>query len=359
MRASNEELNEAVYLDPVFADFGMEVYSYEFAEKLRAYNVDLKKHNKRVWNLVPQAGFQENVLLCDASIQIIGGKRGGGKATSVDSLIVTPFGYRRLGDLKIGDIITDPTTGGMERVIDIFEHPDHDLYEVTFDDGSTCECGLEHLWNVRQTGYIHKRRHLYGSGVEDDYRTWTFGMIKKWLDEQANGAHYDRGSKKYLVIPLSEPVKFTISTYPMRNKPTIDPYVIGALIGDGSLNSSVGVCLTSDDPFIAGEFEKAGIDMGHRGNKQNTSAFAYRIPNEQIIPILERLELLDKHSDDKFIPYCYKWGTIEERWAIVQGLMDTDGYVDKRGHCSFTTISKQLAEDFQFVIRSLGGTASI
>lgn len=80
MRASNEELNEAVYLDPVFADFGMEVYSNEFAEKLRAHNIELKKHNRRVWNLIPQAGFQENVLLCDASIQIVGGKRGGGKS---------------------------------------------------------------------------------------------------------------------------------------------------------------------------------------------------------------------------------------------------------------------------------------
>lgn len=363
MKAKVEEINEELYLDPVFADFGMEVYTYEFAEKLRAYNLEMKTHNRRIWNAIPQAGFQENVLLCDANIQIIGGKRGGGKATSVDSLIVTPFGYRRLGDLKVGDIITDPTTGGMERVIDIFEHPDHDLYEVTFDDGCTCECGLEHLWNVRQTGYTHKRRHLYGGSVEDDYRTWTFGMIKRWLDEQAEGKYIDRKSKstskKHLVIPLSEPVKFTVSTYPMRHKPDIDPYVIGALIGDGSLSSTVGVALTSDDSFIVGEFEKAGIDMSHKAKKQGTTAFSYRIPNDQIFPALQQLKLLDTHSEDKFIPYCYKWGTIEERWAVVQGLMDTDGYVDKRGHCSFTTVSKQLAEDFQFIIRSLGGSATL
>ena len=80
MRTTNEEINESLYLDPVFAEFGMEVYSYEFAEKLRAHNLDLKVHNKRIWNSIPQAGFQENVLLCEASIQIIGGKRGGGKS---------------------------------------------------------------------------------------------------------------------------------------------------------------------------------------------------------------------------------------------------------------------------------------
>lgn len=80
MRRVAEEINESLYLDPVFAEFGMEVYTNEFAQKLRAHNLDAKQHNRRIWSQIPQAGFQENVLLCDASIQIIGGKRGSGKS---------------------------------------------------------------------------------------------------------------------------------------------------------------------------------------------------------------------------------------------------------------------------------------
>ena len=142
-------IDESKCLDPVFLEYGMEVYTYDYIETLRKEVLELKKKGKRSWNLIPQAGFQEKVLLSEADITICGGARGGGKVQPNETKIVTPFGYRKLGDLEVGSILIDPTTGGFERVIQIFEHPKHDFYEITFDDGSTCECGLEHLWKVR------------------------------------------------------------------------------------------------------------------------------------------------------------------------------------------------------------------
>ena len=163
----------------------MEVYTYEYAEQLRRENLELKKKGKRIWNIIPQAGFQEKVLTSQADIAIVGGSRGSGKVLPNDADIVTPFGYRKNGDLKIGSILIDPCTGGFERVIQIFEHPNHDFYEITFDDGSTIECGLEHLWKVRETGHTHKTRKINGTGIEADWRIWDFSMIKKWLEEQS------------------------------------------------------------------------------------------------------------------------------------------------------------------------------
>lgn len=355
-----KKLIDDKYVDPVFAKVGKRVYTYEYIEKLRKENLQLKKDGKPIFNLIPQKGFQEKALLTQADIKIVGGRRGGGKATSVDSQIVTPFGYRRLGDLNIGDIISDPVSGGMQRVIAIYEHPQKDLYEVTFDDGTTCECCDDHLWKVRQTGYTHKRRNMYGGGIEDDYRVWTFRMIREWLDKQDRG-HYQetkKGStyKKHLVIPLCKPVKFTRSI-PSQKKPNIDPYVIGALIGDGCLTER-SIYFESADEFIVEQFRNAGLDMSHARNKDYSKSTTYRIPNDQIIPILSDLKILGTKSENKFIPDVYKWGTIEERWAILQGLMDTDGSVT-RSAGEFTSISKQLAEDVQFVARSLGASAII
>lgn len=354
--------DDSQYLDPVFLKMGQRVFRYDYIQQLRKENLELKRDGKKLLNLIPQAGFQEKVLLAGADIKIVGGKRGGGKLTPNSSLIVTPFGYRKLGDLKVGDIISDPCTGGMEKVIAIYEHPNHDVYKVTFDDGSECECGLEHLWKVRQTGYTHKRRHMYGGGIEDDYRIWTFGMVKEWLDKQSSGMYIDRKSKstanKYLVIPLPKPVKFTKSGRAMQKRASFDPYIIGALVGDGCLFET-SITLTSMDEEIVTQFVKEGFDMTHIQEREGNAALQYRIPNAQIIESLKTLGLLGKKSEDKFIPTCYKMGTIEDRIAFIQGLFDTDGFVDQRGHCSYTTVSKTLAEDVLFVLRSLGAWAKL
>ena len=65
---------------------------------------------------------QRLALDCPCDVIIFGGSRGGGKMSAYDSEIITPYGIRRFGDLKIGDIVTNPEDGGMQRVIQIWEH---------------------------------------------------------------------------------------------------------------------------------------------------------------------------------------------------------------------------------------------
>lgn len=331
-------VDEEKYLDPVFLAHGQRVFGYEYIEMLRDYNLKRKQQGKPVYEQCPQKGFQERVLEANADVVIAGGRKGGGKATSVDSMIVTPSGYRRLGDLKVGDEITDPADGSAERVVAIYEHPRHDLYEVTFDDGCTCECGLEHLWNVRRTGR------------GEDYRTWTFAMVKEWLDAHADG---DGG----LEIPLCAPAEFTPSRYDEHVRARFDPYVIGALLGGGSLDSRTGVTLTAAGEEIAFQFRKAGFDMSD--GRKTGDVTAYRIPRGIIVPALGELGLLDKSEKEKFIPCCYKWGSVADRRAVLQGLMDTAGRTDADGRCTFTSKSVRLAKDVQFVVRSLGGKAAL
>jgi hypothetical protein len=69
--------------------------------------------------------------------------------------------------------------------------------------------------------------------------------------------------------------------------------------------------------------------------------------------------MIGKKSNTKFIPDDYKLSSIENRLSILQGLLDTDGTADSRGHVSFCSTSFQLAVDVQFIVRSLGGKATI
>ena len=96
-------IDERQYLDPVFLEYGMEVYTYEFAEILRKENVELKRSGKRSYNLLPQAGFQENVLTNEADIIVCGGVRGAGKTACgligalpyADNPDINMYGFRR------------------------------------------------------------------------------------------------------------------------------------------------------------------------------------------------------------------------------------------------------------------------
>jgi intein/homing endonuclease len=56
----------------------------------------------------------------------------------------------------------------------------------------------------------------------------------------------------------------------------------------------------------------------------------------------------------KFIPEIYKYSSIEDRYELIRGILDTDGSISSNGHIELKTSSKTLAEDFMWVLRSLG-----
>lgn len=74
---------------------------------------------------------------------------------------------------------------------------------------------------------------------------------------------------------------------------------------------------------------------------------------------LAALELIGKHSWEKFVPELYKRGSAAQRVALLQGLLDTDGSIGNGTHATFTSTSEQLAKDVQEIAWSLGAKAKI
>ena len=144
---------EKKYLDPVFLEYGMEVYSYEYIEKLRAENLKLKEKGKRSYNLIPQAGFQEEVLICEADIIIEGGVRGAGKTAvalmgALDYSFnpdVNMYGFRRLeADVKRG------IYKSAKQIFRGFASFADTSFEIKFYGGTGATMKMEHLADLRQ-----------------------------------------------------------------------------------------------------------------------------------------------------------------------------------------------------------------
>lgn len=342
-------------LTGLFID-GEPVYTQEYIKGLRKEVMSEIRGKTKIHTYTAQSGAQEQMLATDADISIVGGSRGG--PLQVDTKVVTPFGYRRIGDLKSGDIISS-TDGGQQRVVYLKGPWMLPSYKLTFIDGSSVIASYDHLWNVRKTCYISKKRKRNCGSLEDDYRVWTTQQIVDYLTRIKSGEI----KNSRLVIPVCKPIQFTCGNSG-NYKVKTDPYIMGVLLGDGCFTHNIEIgsydaTLCSADKEIVDEFAKLGFDMSNCAKKEGNVATDYRLKDEGLKEDLKRLHLYGCNSLTKFIPRQYKFATIEKRWAILQGLMDTDGMSDSRGHCRFDTISEQLAKDVKFIVNSLGGLATI
>lgn len=164
----------------------------------------------------------------------------------------------------------------------------------------------------------------------------------------------DSKTNNKVFVPLCEPVQFTKGC---RNQGiTIHPYVLGCLLGDGCFSEKLySPQLTSVDNEIIDKIKSLGYDIHNIPSSQKT----YYIYDKEVVKALKQKNLWGKHSYEKFIPECYKTSYIEDRFELLQGLLDTDGTVDEKGNIEYYTTSKRLCDDVVWIIRSLGGWASV
>lgn len=261
----------------------------------------------------------------------------GGHAQPLYSKILTPNGWVTMGSIKKGDIICS-YKGGKQIVNEVYPQGVKDIYEVVFSDDTVVECTGDHLWESWKTE----------DGVKS-LKPRTTIEIKNIIEN----------TKNRVSTPLPSRIQ-------MKHKDvTIDPYILGALIGDGGM-SSHNITFTSPDKFIIEKIRsKLPNDMDIKKHKSNEYGYQIKMKIKSIKGIryanpnklklnLEKLGLMKKIDRTKFIPKCYLYNDINTRLEVLCGLMDTDGYVDSRGHMSYTTVSYRLAEDFLILIRSLG-----
>lgn len=286
----------------------------------------------------PHAGFQEKFVRSNVDVVIGGGVL---NPQPVDSLVATPCGFVRIGDLKAGDIICD-TKGGTQQVNFVLDKGMQQCVEFTLMDGRTVESALSHNWLVGRTRV-------------KDARIEAKDIIAH-IDAQ-EGKSAKRVSRYF--IPACEPVSVEDK---FASERTIHPYLLGCLLGDGWFSEKkfyIGFC-TNDDEMIK---NIASLGYNIKKDQKNPKDIHYEIRDKHFKGLISKLGLLGKHAESKFIPECYKNAPTEVKLELIKGLFDTDGTcsVSKVGkvRCGYRTISKQLAFDIRDIIWSIGGRCKI
>ena len=89
---------------------------------------------------------------------VIIGTTGSGKALPLETMVLTPVGWRRNGDLKAGDRLVHPH-GGTTRVLSVHPQGVEPMVRIWFSDGRHVDCSHEHLWQVHAEPLAHTRQY--------------------------------------------------------------------------------------------------------------------------------------------------------------------------------------------------------
>lgn len=268
----------------------------------------------------------------------------------LDAKVLTPNGWSNMGNIQPNDYIIG-SDGRAKKVLKIFPKGEKEVFKVLFSDGSSTECCDDHLWHT--------------TTLKESQRKDGLGSIKSLKEIKETLKAYSTKINNHK-IPMIQPVSFE------EKETIIDPYIMGILLGDGTLSEKYSVYFTSSDAEIQEHCNQVlPNDMLCKIKNKVGNSFNYSFimkENENrlhrnsntFVKEIKKYELFGLKSRTKFIPTDYKINSINKRLSLLQGLMDSDGFVSSDGSdVSYSTTSDKMAQDVQFIVQSLGGIAKI
>ena len=264
------------------------------------------------------------------------------KALAVSTPLVTPSGWITMADVSVGDTLFDEKGRkcNVTGVSPVFIG--HDCYEVVFSDGAVITADAEHLWSVEE----------YKSGIYNPITLTTQEMHEK-------GAIFNSQSqnrRKRFRLRMQNPLDTDECNL------LVDPYILGAWLGDGtSANSQFTIHADDYDEFLVSVkqagYHELSVNWWSKVDTLTVNVSVSPTPGgrgsrsqDTLYGRLKTLNVLN----NKHIPEIYLRSSIEQRLALLQGLMDTDGTVAKIGTCAFTNKNKSIIDSFCELLSTMG-----
>ena len=301
-----------------------------------------------------------------------------GKALALNTPIPTPSGWKMMGDLEIGDYVFDEN-GAPVRISYVSEiFNDHPCYEGVFSDGTKIIADGGHRWKVDCDRHYHRPETII-------------------LTTEEMAKNYKHKNHNIYAIPVAKPLRLPIK------KLKIPPYILGLWLGDGSYCGNTLHLFSEDTDFFIQKIISAGYRVKCRTNKSRcidvlvnplgiinnicrrghdvSNTGIYQRSNDRRSEIIcaecarqdARFHKHGKRRDpvkypsftavlkeygifgNKRIPLDYLRASYRQRLQLMQGLMDSDGYINKIGRrCEICSSKKDLAMDIVELARSLG-----
>jgi hypothetical protein len=234
-----------------------------------------------------------------------------GKLLALDTPVPTPDGLVALRDIRVGSTVFDEH-GQPCRVTAVYDDIPQRAYRLTFNDGTEVLAGGEHQWVTLTTGQVigylgrdRPRDRHRGPRPTAFPRGWASWGSVRTTDELAATLRTGRGGYVHNV-PLAAPLNLAPRELP------VDPYLLGAWLGDGGSRDAV---------------RPLGLERDLR-----------------LLGVL----------GDKHVPADYLYGSEAQRLALLQGLMDTDGHAGPGDRVEFSSTREHLARAVLWLAASLG-----
>ena len=262
-------------------------------------------------DFIPQAGMQERVVACNSNLIFLCGESQMGKAQPYDAKVLTPDGFVRMGDIKVGDVICG-SNGGTQRVLRIYEQGEKDVVRFTMRDGSSAESSLDHLWKIDCT--VIQGEHINGLYTTSE------------IVDMFNSRSRRKGGIRNICFPICGSVDFN-----QKKELKIEPYLLGVSLREhkeddfipkeylfaskeerlellcGILNineipqiHSVGIDYTTSSEKLANDIKFLAQSLGYTCKMSKTYNSYYRIyiklGGKRLLHYLESVEHVGKKN---------------------------------------------------------------
>ena len=263
---------------------------------------------------------EDTLVVCMADLQV-------GKALEDSTPVLTTEGWKRHGDLRPGMHVYG-RDGKPKRILAVTGSTEQDLFDVTFPEGRVLRATSGHLWSGR------RRMHPKG-----DTSRWEDREMTLTTEEIAKISRMRVGRMRPFKVWAHSPVELPEAELP------IDPYILGFWLGDGRAS---GGCIA-----------KGAVDRDH------LLALGHEIKSREglctvVVDGLTRDLRLAGLKDNKHIPEAYLQASPEQRLALLQGLMDSDGYCNpKTGAIEFSNTNKAIIDGVLALLHLEGVTPKV